>query len=69
VKEKAMTQNSIPLKMLHLLKLSSSLEREKNGEKLLIKVKPNGLFKSYKSSATLNSSCYHIQKRNKTSNE
>ncbi|CAO3659669.1 unnamed protein product [Rhizopus stolonifer] len=39
VKEKAMIQDSIPLKKLHLLKLSASLEREKNGEKFLIKVK------------------------------
>lgn len=48
--------------------LSKPGKRKKWGE-IFDKGKAIGLFKSYKSSATLKSSYYHIQKRNKTSNK
>lgn len=43
--------------------------KRKKWKEIFDKGKSKGLFKSYKSSATLKSSYYHIQKRNKTSNE
>lgn len=43
--------------------------KRKRWREIFDKVKANGLFKSYKSPATLKSSYHHIQKRNKISNE
>ncbi|GAA5814903.1 hypothetical protein MFLAVUS_008406 [Mucor flavus] len=48
--------------------LSKPGKRRRWGE-IFAKGKANGLFKSYKSPDTLKSSYYHIQKRNKASNE
>lgn len=43
--------------------------KRKRWREIFDKGKANGLFRSYKSFATLKSSYYHIQKRNKISNE